>query len=92
MKFKNIVVYGTIIILLIVSAQLFRLYRQPLGHALDLPTSTQNAKPTLTTFPIETNVADGTATVQPTATSQPLCGGPSVMNILAIGSDSRGAD
>jgi LCP family protein required for cell wall assembly len=28
----------------------------------------------------------------PTATAQPLCGGPSVMNILAIGSDSRGAN
>src|SRR5258706_7027591 len=92
MKLKKKVIYGVIIILVVGGVQLFRLYRQPLGPALDLPTSTQNAKPTLTTFPIETNVTGGTSTAQLTATSQPLCGGPAVMNILAIGSDSRGAN
>jgi LCP family protein required for cell wall assembly len=92
MKLKKKVIYGAIIILVIAGVQLFRLYRQPLGPTLDLPTSTQNANSTLTTFPIETNVADNTATVRSTAAPQPLCGGPAVMNILAIGSDSRGAN
>jgi polyisoprenyl-teichoic acid--peptidoglycan teichoic acid transferase len=73
---------------------LFRLYRQPLGPALELPTSTGPA-PTLTTFPIEEIAIDSTATQSlPTATQtaapQPLCGGPTVMNILAVGSDARG--
>ncbi len=68
-----------------------KLYRQPLGPALELPTSTApNA--TLTTFPLDA-AANSTATeIQATATNtpQPLCGGPAVMNILAIGSDARG--
>ncbi len=73
---------------------LFRLYRQPLGPALELPTATQPA-PTLTTFPIEEIAINSTATDSPptatqTAAPQPLCGGPAVMNILAIGSDARG--
>ena len=73
---------------------LFRLYRQPLGPALELPPATQpRTNPTLTTFPIEETEVDNTATaMQPTATRtpQPMCGGPAVMSILAIGSDSRG--
>ena len=75
---------------------LLKLYRQPLGPALELPTTTQPI-PTLTTFPIEETAVDDIATaVQPTntATPQPLCGGPAggpaVMNILAVGSDARG--
>jgi LCP family protein required for cell wall assembly len=79
-------------ILVILGVFLLRLYRQPLGPALELPTSTQ-PNPTLTTFPIEEVAASSTATeVQPTntATPKPLCGGPAVMNLLAIGSDSRG--
>ena len=71
----------------------WKLYRQPLGPTLQLPTSTQ-AQPTLTTFPIQAVAANATATeVLPTATStaKPLCGGPAVMNILAIGSDARGS-
>jgi LCP family protein required for cell wall assembly len=70
---------------------LVRLYRQPLGPALELPTSTQPS-PTLTTFPIQV-AANSTATDIPatsTSTPPPLCGGPSVMNILAVGSDARG--
>jgi LCP family protein required for cell wall assembly len=70
---------------------LVRLYRQPLGPALQLPTSTQPS-PTLTTFPIQV-AANSTATDIPatsTSTPPPLCGGPSVMNILAVGSDARG--
>jgi LCP family protein required for cell wall assembly len=71
---------------------LFRLYRQPLGPGLELPTVTQ-PHPTLTTFPIAVAATDSTATDVPptsTATPRPLCGGPSVMNILAVGSDARG--
>lgn len=71
---------------------LFRLYRQPLGPALELPTATQ-PNPTLTTFPIPVAATNSTSTDIPptsTATPQPLCGGPSVMNILAVGSDARG--
>jgi len=80
------------LILLVLGMLLLKLYRQPLGPALDLPTST-GPIPTLTTFPIENIPVDGVAKeIQPTSTSapQPLCGGPPVMNILAIGSDARG--
>jgi LCP family protein required for cell wall assembly len=73
--------------------QLFRLYRQPLGARLELPTATRT-RPTLASFPVGTEAVVNaiTETPQATATStpQPLCGGPSTMNILAIGSDSRG--
>ncbi|MEP7135816.1 MAG: LCP family protein [Chloroflexota bacterium] len=94
MRTKKTIIYSIILISLVVAgARLFRFYRQPLGPSLGLPTVTQNAAPTLTTFPIETNAAGDVPTaLQPTATAQPLCGGPSVMNILAIGSDSRGAN
>ncbi len=81
-----------LLILVILGVFLLRLYRQPLGPALEFPTSTR-PNPTLTTFPIEEVAASSTATeVQPTntATPKPLCGGPAVMNLLAIGSDSRG--
>jgi len=84
---------GIILFILLISGiQLFKLYRQPLGPALELPTATR-PNPTLTTFPIEDVIVNSTATeIQPTntATPQPLCGGPSEMNILAVGSDARG--
>jgi len=90
---KKKTVLGIILFILVISGiQLLKLYRQPLGPALELPTFTKR-NPTLTTFPIEDIAVDSTATViQPanTATPQPLCGGPAVMNILAIGSDARG--
>lgn len=93
MTSKKTVIYGVILFVLIfMGLQLFRFYRQPLGPALELPTRTQ-PNPTLTTFPVEETAADGTATqIQPalTSTPQPMCGGPAVMNILAIGSDARG--
>ena len=92
MKFKKKYVLGSVLLILFVaSTQGLRLYRQPLGPALELPTSTQ---PSLTTFPLKTNtLQDITPTVIPstaTAAPQPLCGGPAMMNILAIGSDARG--
>lgn len=81
-----LIVLGSVVMLL------FRLYRQPLGPALELPTSTPEV-PTRTPQPVEPVVFAQTATeIAPmlTATSQPLCGGPAVMSILAVGSDARG--
>lgn len=89
---KNKIIPGLLMFAMaLAGTQVFKLYRQPLGPALELPTLTQ-ASPTLTTFPIEANAANATATpVQASATAapQPLCGGPAVMNILAVGSDAR---
>jgi LCP family protein required for cell wall assembly len=61
---------------------------------LELPTSTQPIS-TLTAYPFELAAAHVTATealpaATQTSTPKPLCGGPAVMNILAIGSDARG--
>ena len=87
-------VFGIILVIVTIGgAQLFNLYRQPLGPPLNLPTQTQSIAPTLTTFPMETLAVNSTATETPptaTATQKPLCGGPPVMNILAVGSDARG--
>ena len=98
MTFKKKTLLGIILLLFIASGGLaLKLYRQPLGPALELPTSTQ-PNPTLTSVSTQAIAmsVEGTATeateVVPTSTvtPQPLCGGPAVMNILAIGSDSRG--
>lgn len=95
MTVKKQTLFAVVFILLTASVLWIQnLYRQPLGPALELPTSTLTV-PTLTTFPTKVNASVVTATeVQPTAlpsaTPQPLCGGPAVMNILAIGSDARG--
>jgi len=91
---KKIVVSGIVLLALVFAAtQALRLYRQPLGPALELPTSTQPA--TLTRFPFKPVAANVTATetlpvATQTSTPKPMCGGPAVMNLLAIGSDSRG--
>ena len=95
MTFKKNSVLGIILfIFVMLGTLLFRLYRQPLGPALELPTSTQ-INPPFTSFPVEEISLVSTATeTLPTATHtaapQPLCGGPAVMNILAVGSDARG--
>ena len=72
---------------------LFRLYRQPLGPALDLPTVTE-MRPTRTSLSVgdEAVPIASTAASPSTATStpQPLCGAPPTMDILAVGSDARG--
>jgi len=90
---RNTILGIILLIFAIGGMQLFRFYRQPLGAPLELPTATRT-RPTLTSFPVgnEAGVNASTPTPQATATStpQPLCGGPSVMNILAVGSDSRG--
>ncbi|MEO8354518.1 MAG: LCP family protein [Chloroflexota bacterium] len=93
MTSKKTVVYGVaVLVLVFMGMRLLRYYRQPLGPALELPASTQ-PNPTLTAFPIEEQPTRDTVTEIPstlTATPQPMCGGPAVMNILAIGSDARG--
>ncbi|HMB23993.1 MAG TPA: LCP family protein [Anaerolineales bacterium] len=95
MTSKKRFVFGMILFSLLAGgAFLFRLYRQPLGPALELPASTQLA-PTLTALPSVTTPAESATTEVPVAATQtsppqPLCGGPAVMNILAVGSDSRG--
>jgi LCP family protein required for cell wall assembly len=93
MTFRRKILPGLILLALVLAGiGLSKLYRQPLGPALELPTATQPI-PTLTTFPVETSPAEASSTpieATPTSTPQPLCGGPAVMNILAIGSDARG--
>ena len=95
MTSKKKPVFGIILFLVFISGiWAFNIYRQPLGPALELPTSTQPA-PTLTTVPTEEIAMQSTVTEAPptatqTAAPQPLCGGPAVMNVLAIGSDARG--
>jgi LCP family protein required for cell wall assembly len=94
MTSKRYFIPGIILIVCVMGGiQLFRLYRQPLGAPLELPTATRT-RPTLTSFPIGTEAVVNASASAPqataTSTPQPLCGGPSTMNILAIGSDSRG--
>lgn len=95
MTFKVRTILGILLLLLVISGGLaLKLYRQPLGPALGLSTVTQPV-PTLATFPTQEIAASpAVREVQPiatqTVTPQPLCGGPAVMNILAIGSDARG--
>ena len=89
---KGIVLVVLLFILGVAALGLLRMYRQPLGPALELPTPTR-VVPTLTTVPVQLVAAVGTETHIPatrTSTPQPLCGGPAVMNILAVGSDARG--
>lgn len=95
MASKQRTFFGIVLLLLVTLGVLaFKLYRQPLGPALELPTST-NPAPTLATFPVEEPAIADTATetqitTTQTAAPKPLCGRPAVMNILAIGSDARG--
>jgi LCP family protein required for cell wall assembly len=90
---KSILLVVGLFVFAIGGMQLFHIYRQPLGPSLELPTATQ-MRPTLTSFPVEGEavVNTFTETLQATMTStpQPVCDGPAVMNILAVGSDARG--
>ena len=76
--------------LIYAGTQAYGFYTTPLGPALVLATKKVAESPT------ETQIAAAIATslkpVTSTAISepQPLCGGPQIMNILVIGSDSRG--
>lgn len=89
------VVYSLIgLLVLIAGWQFLGFYRRPLGPALGLPTATPDLEPTVKLFPTLTQVGSTPFPTDIPATStnapQPVCGGPEVMNILAIGSDSRG--
>jgi len=90
---KNIILGVVLLTILIGGLRLFRFYRQPLGEPLELLTATRT-RPTLTSFPVDhepvVSVFTETPAATATSTPQPLCGGPSTMNILAIGSDARG--
>ncbi len=95
MAFKTKILFGILLFILVTSsAFLFRFYYQPLGPALELPVSTLTAAPTQASLSTESTALEASptapATQTQTATPQPLCGGPAAMNILAIGSDSRG--
>jgi LCP family protein required for cell wall assembly len=48
-----------------------------------------SAEPSLTPLQPETPLPTETATAIPTATPEPLCGGPATMTVLALGIDSR---
>jgi len=90
---RNIFLGIVLLILAFGGMQLSRFYRQPLGPSLDLSTATQ-MRPTRIRLSVEDEAVLNTFTETPAATAtstpQPLCGGPSTMIILAIGSDARG--
>jgi LCP family protein required for cell wall assembly len=90
---RNLLLGITLLVFVIGGMRFLRFYRQPLGQPLELPTAART-RPTLNSSPVgnEAVVSFFTETPGATATStpQPACGGPSVMNILAIGSDARG--
>lgn len=91
---KRNIVFGIVLLLAAVGGmRLLRLYRQPLGTPLELPTA-EEMRPTLTSLPVGTEAVTSASTVAPsptaTSTPKPLCGGPPTMHILAIGSDARG--
>jgi LCP family protein required for cell wall assembly len=90
---RNLVLGIILLVFAFGGMQLFRFYQQPLGPALELPTATQ-MRPTRISLPVEEEAVLNVSTETPqatfTSTPQPLCGGPSTMNILAIGSDARG--
>ena len=64
---------------------------------LETQVKTANPLPTETIPPVSTSISDitntpiepPTATIEPTTTTAPLCGGPPVMYILAIGIDTK---
>ena len=90
---KNLIRGIVLLVSVVGGVQLVRFYRQPLGEPLALPTATRT-RPTLTSYPVGNEAVISVFTETPiataTSTPQPLCGGPSIMNILAVGSDARG--
>lgn len=90
---SNIRVYVLLLLgfsLGIVSIQFIRFYHRPLGPALELPTRTPTTLSVQSAASAAIMAQSATASLAPTATPKPLCGGPAVMNLLAIGSDERG--
>jgi LCP family protein required for cell wall assembly len=100
----RIVILGSAIIGLLVFLGMFYKWNKPLGPSLEMPTriaATNPLSPTSSpqgsvSMPLSTPAQLSTPgqnpapTQLPAATSEPLCGGPAVMTILAIGSDQRG--
>lgn len=92
------------VIVLFIYPKVKHQWTAPLGPGLELPTYTltaPNPKSTEVTVGLVTQastqsesrsptltVVPSTTTLTPTATPKPLCGGPPVMTILAIGADS----
>lgn len=98
---QKFILFILIIIILclcvLVAGSAYQLWQKPLGPVLQLPKNTfapfSTFPPTWTVLAGEINfpVNIGTETpAPPTATPAPLCGGPTEMTILAIGSDQRG--
>jgi LCP family protein required for cell wall assembly len=90
---RNIII--GIFILIFAAASYFALqvagkWNSPIGESLGLPSLTATIVQS-TPVSIATKPGDPTATKipSPTATPSPLCGGPAVMTLLAIGSDTR---
>lgn len=92
---------GILVLCVMTANSAYALWQKPLGPALELPKSTyvshSEFPPTWT--PAPTSIfppgypATGTPAsylATPTPAQIPLCGGPPVMTILAIGSDQRG--
>ncbi len=86
---------------LVVYPRLSQSWSAPLGPSLGLPTYTPTSVPptrtTVATFAVAqsrvappdiSTVTPEAPTLQPTPTASPLCGGPPVMVVLAIGADS----
>jgi LCP family protein required for cell wall assembly len=92
-NFRNILVGILVIIIAVGGFFVIRLaseWNTPMGESLGLPTLTATiAKPTSTPPPTKPGDSTATATLVSTATPAPLCGGPAVMTLLAIGSDTR---
>ncbi len=88
LKWK-IVIGGIFLLTGFTTTQLLKLYRQPLGPILSLPSPTQPLSALTALVPSEPIAT----TIQPALSPEPppLCGASQpVMNILAIGSDARG--
>ncbi len=97
---------GLLSALLLIGIPLYKKWNQPLGESLQLPTLTpveaSNLQPEITPTNLQP-LSEETPTLAsteparlptdtpiPTATVEPLCGGPSTMIVLALGVDSGG--
>jgi LCP family protein required for cell wall assembly len=88
MGLKRITILVTVLMAMTLGGvQLVRLYRQPLGPSLSLPSPSPLSS---TPGTLLSGISTESSTLPATLTPQPLCGAPAVMNILAVGSDARG--
>jgi len=97
------VVVFLIILAAIAYPRISAAWTRPLGPQLELPTYTPtilaiedteipsqqpSESANTTERPLPTHTRELTPTIEPTATPEPVCGGPPVMYILGVGSDS----